>query len=35
VLTEIRTFQVYDGGPDGAVSTSDNTLFETQGIFVP
>jgi Tol biopolymer transport system component len=28
--------QVYDGGPDGyADTTGDNTLFETQGVFVP
>ena len=28
--------EVYDGGPDGLASTSTgNTLFETQGVFVP
>jgi dipeptidyl aminopeptidase/acylaminoacyl peptidase len=28
--------QVYDGGPDAdADTTGDNTLFETQGVFVP
>ena len=28
--------EVYDAGPDGDVSTTDdNTLFETQGVFVP
>jgi hypothetical protein len=28
--------RVYDAGPDGDVSTAgDNTLFETQGLFVP
>jgi PKD repeat protein len=27
--------QVYDGGSDGALSTDDNTLFLTQGVFVP
>jgi len=26
---------VYDGGPDGVVSTQDNTLFAVQGLFVP
>jgi hypothetical protein len=27
--------QIFDGGPDGDVSTSPNTLFEQQGVFVP
>jgi glucose/arabinose dehydrogenase len=27
--------QVFDGGADGVASTSPNTLFATQGIFVP
>jgi hypothetical protein len=28
--------RVYDGGGDGVTSTTgDNTLFETQGVFVP
>jgi hypothetical protein len=27
--------QVFDGGSDGVVSTNPNTLFATQGIFVP
>jgi hypothetical protein len=28
--------QVFDGGPDGlAGTTSGNTLFERQGVFVP
>jgi hypothetical protein len=28
--------RVFDGGADGVASTTaDNTLFETQGIFVP
>jgi hypothetical protein len=28
--------QLYDGGADGVASTTgDNTLFMTQGIFVP
>jgi hypothetical protein len=27
--------QVFDGGPDGNVATADNTLFATQGLFVP
>jgi hypothetical protein len=32
---QIATVQVFDGGADGLVSTSPNTLFETQGIFTP
>jgi hypothetical protein len=33
---EIHTINVYDGGADGdAQSSGDNTLFETQGIWVP
>jgi hypothetical protein len=27
--------RVFDGGPDGVASTQDNTLFLTQGVFVP
>jgi hypothetical protein len=27
--------QLFDGGPDGQVSTTDNTLFMNQGIFIP
>jgi hypothetical protein len=27
--------RVFDGGPDGVASTDDNTLFLTQGVFVP
>jgi hypothetical protein len=34
-LVEITQFQVSDGGPDGYVSTNDNTLFMKQGIFIP
>jgi hypothetical protein len=33
---ELRRILVYDGGPDGdADTTADNTLFETEGVFVP
>jgi hypothetical protein len=32
---QIGQFAVYDGGPDGQVSTADNTLLEVQGVFVP
>jgi hypothetical protein len=32
----LHQVQVFDGGPDGDVTTTgDNTLFETQGVFVP
>jgi len=27
--------KVFDGGPDGVASTLDNSLFLTQGLFVP
>ena len=27
--------QLFDGGSDGVASTSPNTLFVTQGVFVP
>jgi hypothetical protein len=26
---------VFDGGPDGDAQTPDNSLFATQGVFVP
>jgi acyl-homoserine lactone acylase PvdQ len=32
---QVGEFQVFDGGSDGLVSTSPNTLFARQGIFVP
>ncbi len=32
---QIGQVQVYDGGADGAVATSPNTLFARQGVFVP
>jgi len=32
---EIGQLQINDGGPDGVVGTSPNTLFEVQGIFIP
>jgi TolB protein len=32
---ELGKIDLNDGGPDGDVDTADNTLFETQGIFVP
>jgi WD40-like Beta Propeller Repeat len=31
-LDQVR---VFDGGPDGDISTPDNSLFEVQGVFVP
>jgi hypothetical protein len=35
-IWEVGGVQVDDGGPDGvAATTSGNTLFETQGVFVP
>lgn len=32
---ELQGVQVFDGGPDGVVSTAGNSLFEDQGIFIP
>jgi hypothetical protein len=34
-IWELGQILVYDGGPDGVVSTSNNTLFATQGTFAP
>jgi hypothetical protein len=32
----VRNIQVYDGGPDGRAATlSGNSIFETQGLFIP
>ena len=32
---QVGTVQVFDGGADGVLSTSPNTLFARQGVFVP
>ena len=34
-IWQLGQVQVFDGGSDGVVSTTPNTLFLTQGIFVP
>ena len=34
-IWELGQVQVFDGGPDGVVSTAGNSLFETEGVFVP
>jgi hypothetical protein len=34
-IVEISQIQISDGGPDGLVSTSPNTLFAVQGLFIP
>jgi len=34
-LVEFGRARVFDGGPDGLVATAPNTLFATQGLFVP
>jgi plastocyanin len=34
-IWELDKVQVFDGGPDGVASTADNTLFASQGLFVP
>jgi hypothetical protein len=32
---EVTQFKVWDGGADGVIATSGNTLFLSQGLFVP
>jgi hypothetical protein len=34
-VIELAQFQVFDGGADGIVSTTPNTLFAVQGLFIP
>jgi hypothetical protein len=34
-VVELTQIEVLDGGADGAVSTTPNTLFAAQGIFIP
>jgi dipeptidyl aminopeptidase/acylaminoacyl peptidase len=34
-IVQLSQVQVFDGGPDGQVSTADNDLFAVQGLFVP
>jgi hypothetical protein len=34
-IVEVGQIQITDGGPDGIVGTTPNTLFEVQGIFIP
>ena len=34
-VVEIQQLQINDGGVDGLVATTPNTLFEVQGIFIP
>jgi hypothetical protein len=34
-VIEIQQLQINDGGVDGLVATTPNTLFEVQGIFIP
>ena len=34
-IWQLGAVRVFDGGADGDTSTNGNTLFETQGIFVP
>ena len=34
-IWQLDRVRVNDGGPDGVVSTTPNTLFATQGVFVP
>ena len=32
---QLGQVQVFDGGSDGVASTTPNTLFAVQGVFVP
>jgi hypothetical protein len=32
---ELEKVNLFDGGPDGDAETPDNSLFATQGVFVP
>ena len=34
-IWQLGQVQVFDGGADGQASTTPNTLFATQGVFVP
>jgi hypothetical protein len=34
-IWQLGRMEVWDGGPDGDVDTADNSLFATQGVFVP
>jgi hypothetical protein len=34
-VTEITQLKVFDSGPDGQITTNDNTLFMDQRIFHP
>jgi hypothetical protein len=34
-IWQLGRMEVWDGGPDGDVDTADNSLFATQGLFVP
>ena len=34
-IWEMGSVRLLDGGPDGIASTADNTVFLTQGIFIP
>jgi uncharacterized repeat protein (TIGR01451 family) len=34
-IWQLGPVQMFDGGPDGAVSTPNNSLFADQGLFVP
>ena len=34
-VIEVGQITITDGGPDGVVATTPNTLFEIQGIFIP
>jgi hypothetical protein len=35
IVVELAQFEVFDGGPDGQITTTGNTVFLRQGIFIP
>jgi hypothetical protein len=35
MVVEITQLQMFDGGQDGQAATNDNTLFMSQGLFIP
>jgi hypothetical protein len=34
-IWQLGSVEVFDGGADGVVSTTPNTLFAKQGVFIP
>ena len=34
-VVQLSQIRIYDGGADGNISTRGNSVFETEGVFVP